>query len=156
MTTVVACKLPHGLTIKHNGQTINLNGTNAGSSPLNPLVNGGMSDGKLVSADYGLTELTDDQAKAFAEWSDWAQYKHKDGVPVKAAGLLDEPFLPLVNGAILTFKSMDEARKETSQLSADVVTGYEGLDGDAEIKKIADEHENLVNSGKATDVPKGS
>lgn len=147
MPTVVACKLPHGLTINHNGQTINLNGTNAGSNPLNPLVNGGMSDGKLVNADYGLTQLTDDQAAAFQDWSDWATYKHKDGKPDKAAGQLAEPFLPLVNGAILTFKSMDEARAETSKVSADVVTGFDGLDGDAEIKKLAEGQENLVNSG---------
>lgn len=147
MPLVVAVKLPHGLTITHNGQTINLNGTNAGSNPLNPLINGGMSDGKLVNADYGLTTLTDDQAAAFQDWCDWATYKLKDGKPDKSAGKVAEPFLPLENGSILTFKSMDEARKETSAVSADVSNGFDGLDGDAEIKKLAEGEENLVNSG---------
>jgi hypothetical protein len=147
MPTIVACKLPHGLTINHNGQTINLNGSNSGSDPLDPLKNGTLGDNSIVSAGYGLTTLDDKAAEAFADWSNKALYK--DGV--KDNGPLDEQFLPLANGSILTYKNEADARKDTASISPAVSNGLDGLDGDAEIKKAAAGSPDLVNTGKSKD-----
>jgi hypothetical protein len=143
---IVACKLPHGLSINHNGQTINVNGVNAAHDPLNPAANGALLDGSAMSAGFGLTTLNDAQAEAFEDWSNKALYVDGD----KAKGKVAEPFPPLANGSLLTFKNDAEARKETAAITTDVQTGFDGLDGDAEIKKAAAAASaNLVNSGKA-------
>ena len=43
---------------------------------------------------------------------------------------------------------MADARKDTNAVSTDVSTGFDGLDGDAEIKAAAEAaNPNLVNSG---------
>jgi hypothetical protein len=144
MPMIIACKLPHGLSITHNGQTININGTNVDGNPLNPAANGAIVDGPEMSGGFGLTTLNDEQAKAFEDWSNKALYK--DGE--KAKGFLEEPFLPLKNSSIISFKSEADARKETKTLATAVTSGFDGLDGDAEIKKAAaSASPNLVNSG---------
>lgn len=148
MPMIVACKLPHGLTVNHNGQTININGVNAAHDPLNPAANGALLDGSLMSAGYGLTTLNDAQAEAFEDWSNKALYV--DGE--KAKGKVAEPFPPLANGALRVYKSDADARKDTASITTDVATGFDGLDGDAEIKAAAQAaHPSLVESGKAKD-----
>lgn len=137
MPTVLACKLPHGMVIDHGGQTINVNGANANADPLNPMANGAAFDTETTTGGYGLTTLTADQAAAFEDWSGHALYKRNgEGTPIKDNGMLDEPFLPLTNGSLLSFKSEADARKEVRNLS-NVETGFDGLDGDAETKKAA-------------------
>jgi hypothetical protein len=144
MPTIVACKLPHGLTVNHMGRTINLNGANANHDPLAPAANGTLAEGSIMSAGFGLTTLNDADADAFNDWANRATYK--DGL--KANGPLDDQFPPLVNGTLCIFKSEAEARKETNAVSSTVSNGMDGLDGDAEIKKAAAGSPDLVNTGK--------
>ena len=141
---IVACKLPHGLSITHNGLTINLNGANVQFDPLNPYANGSLREGASLSAGFGLTTLTDEQGAAFQDWADKALYVNG----AKLDGYLAEPFPPLRNGALEIYGSMADARKDTNAVSTDVSTGFDGLDGDAEIKAAAEAaNPNLVNSG---------
>ncbi len=141
---IIACKLPHGLTITHQGRTININGSNVNFDALSPDKNGALADGTGLSAGFGLTTLSDQDAAVFEDWSNRALYK--DGE--KAKGLLEEPFQPLLNGVIKPYKSEGDARKDTSATTTDVATGFDGLDGDAEIKRAAAATPGLVNSGK--------
>ncbi|MET0372729.1 MAG: hypothetical protein ABW128_00565 [Rhizorhabdus sp.] len=120
----VACKLPHGLTIKHNGQTINLNGANEGYDAADLARNGVPRDGENRSGGFGLTELTGDQAAAFDDWVNRVTYTNGK----KDDGKLAEPFGALENGSILTFKSESEARKETKAMADAITTGTEGID----------------------------
>ncbi len=143
MPTIVACKLPHGLTINHAGQIINLNGSNADFNPEAPAGNGVIVDNAVISGGFGLTTLDDKQAEAFADWCNRAQFKDGD----KANGLLDEPFLPLTNGAIQSYKSESDARKDTRAVTSSVSTGFDGLDGDAEMRRATAGSPDLVKSG---------
>lgn len=148
---IVACKLPHGLTVTHNGQIINILGANADLNPLNPAANGALGDGAIMSGGFGLTTLNDDQSAAFEDWCNKALYVEGD----KSKGLLAEPFAPLKNGSLETFKSVADARKETSSITTDVSTGFDGLDGDAEIKQAAEAaNPNLVESGAGPNAAK--
>jgi hypothetical protein len=141
---IIACKLPHGLTIKHQGHTINLNGTNADFNPLAPSANGAIGESPNLSAGFGLTTLSDEQAAVFEDYRKKAIYV--DGQESK--GKLEEAFQPFVNGSIELFKSMTDARKETVAITSDVNSGFDGLDGDAEIKEAAAAaNPNLVESG---------
>jgi hypothetical protein len=120
----VICKLPHGLTIKHAGQTINLNGANEGYDPTFLAPNGRNNDGEKRVGGFGITELTGDQASAFEDWANHVTYK--DGK--KESGKLPEPNLALENGMIVSFKSEADARKEAKNLSSYIATGTEGID----------------------------
>jgi hypothetical protein len=146
MPTTVACKLPHGLTITHNGQTINLNGANADVDPMSPMANGAVGDTATSVAGYGLTTLNDDQASAFEDYRLAALYKVKDGKPSKDAGMLEEPFAPFTNDTILTFKDETTARREV-RTKANTPTGFDGIDGDAETRDAA-AGSGLVEAGK--------
>jgi hypothetical protein len=122
---VIACKLPHGLQIAAAGRTIVLVGANIGEDLETVSRNGSPSDNGSRSFGYGLTEISDKDAEAFAAWSKDVVYKN--GNP--ADGKLDEPYLALENGSILgPFKSKDEARKEIAGIASAVTTGFEGLD----------------------------
>jgi hypothetical protein len=128
---VVACKLPHGLTIKHAGRTINLNGPNEGVDPLNPGPNRTRDDTATRSGGFGLTKLDDKDAEAFEAWTK-AVTTRPDGSKLPEA----EAFPALDNGSILMFGSLDEAREETTMLGESVKTGVEGIDptSDREMK----------------------
>ena len=142
MPAIVACKLPNGLQIDHNGETLVLVGANIGEDLEAVSRNGSPADNPSRSHGYGLTTLNDKQAEAFADWANKVTYKggKADG------GKLDNPFPALENGSILgPFKSMDEARKETASMATSVTTGYEGLDPVAE--GVEDDDEATKKSG---------
>ena len=120
----VICKLPHGLTVKHNGKTINLNGANEGYDPTFLAPNGRNNDGEKRVGGFGITELTGDDATAFEDWTNAVTYKDGD----KTKGKLQEPNLALENGMIGVFKSEGDARKEAKNLSSYIETGTEGID----------------------------
>lgn len=130
----VICKLPHGLTVKHNGQTINLNGANEGYDPTFLAPNGRNNDGEKRAGGFGITELTGDQATAFEDWA--VKVTYKDGK--KEAGKLVEPNAALENGMIMTFKSEADARKEAKNLSSAIETGTEGIDPSSDKQMKAD------------------
>lgn len=138
---VIACKLPHGLLVRHNGQRITLVGGNIGEDLENVSRNGNPNDNAVRAHGYGLTTVSPAEAETFAAWSNAAVYKN--GNP--ADGKLAEPFPALDNGSILgPFKTIDEARKECAAMAGVVVTGFEGLDpakegtGKVKIEKDAD------------------
>lgn len=119
MSLVVACKLPHGLLIVHNGQTIVLKGANDGV------------DAEMVHRNdrFALTDLDDKQAEAFLDWTVVTTYKQdKEGKPGKEQGKLAEPNAAIESGAIQWFKSRADADKEMSALAGLIVTGTEGID----------------------------
>lgn len=121
----IACKLPAGLQITHNGETIVLLGANIGENLGLVSANGSPLDHLNRASGYGLTEINDRQAEAFADWSDVVTYK--DGV--KANGKLADPFPALENGSILgPFKSKADAQKEASAMASMTISGFEGLD----------------------------
>lgn len=120
----IACKLPHGLTIRHKGQEINLNGPNEGYDPTYLAPNGRVNDGEKRSGGFGLTELTGEKADAFNDWVNSVTYKNGKA----AEGKLAEPFLALENGQIMSFKDEKSARDETKTMSDAIVTGTEGID----------------------------
>lgn len=124
MTLFVACKLPHGLSIRHAGQSIDLFGPNADYNENLVMPNGYVPDSERVSGGFGITKLEGDQQAAFEDWQNQVTFKDGD----KAKGKLQEPFLPLENGTLLVFKSEADARKETKSLAGMVETGTEGID----------------------------
>lgn len=126
---VIACKLPAGLTIRHKGAKLTLAGSNIGEDLENVSRNGRPGDNPRRAHGYGLTEVSEDDAKVFAEWSDAVTFKNG----VRSDGKLAEPFPALENGSILgPFKTIDEARKECASLATAVSTGFEGLDPEKE------------------------
>lgn len=129
MTSVVACKLPHGLQFTHNGRTVVLRGANSGETLEMPSRNGSPNDNATRTEAYGLTTLSDEDSKAFVEW--------QKAVTLDEGGKkLTEPFVAFENGAIQgPFKSIDDARKEAGAISGAVSTGFEGLDADKEAAK---------------------
>lgn len=120
----IACKLPHGLMIRHKGQEINLNGPNEGYDPTFLAPNGRINDGEKRSGGFGLTELTGDKAAAFEDWANSVTYVEGN----KDKGQLPEPFMALENGQILSFKDEKSARAETKTMSDAITTGTEGID----------------------------
>lgn len=138
----IACKLPHGLRIQHQGKELLLVGGNIGEDLENVSRNGRPNDNEFRAHGYGLTEISEDDAKAFDDWKNAVTFKEGD----KVKGKLADPFPALENGSILgPFKTKDEARKEAASLAAAVSTGFEGLDPEAE--KI--EENTDANSGKS-------
>jgi len=142
---VIACKLPNGLQITHEGQTIVLVGSNIGERLENVSPNGRLDDNNHRSGGFGLTEVSDRQADAFAAWA-------KAVTMDENGGKLAEPFPALENGSILgPYKSFDEARKECTAMSDAVATGFEGLDPEKEgVEKNddADEANGAAPKGK--------
>lgn len=134
---VIACKLPNGLQIQHEGKTLVLHGANIGERLANVSPNGDLDDGTLRSGGFGLTEVKDSEAELFSAWAKAVTYK-EDGTTK-----LNEPFPALENGSILgPFKSMDEARRECSTLASSVETGFEGLDPEAEGVESSDDEDD--------------
>lgn len=133
----VACKLPHGLSIRHNGRVLNLYGANEGYDPTFLAPNGRSNDTERKSGGFGLTELTGDDAAAFEDWANRVTYK--DGK--KENGKVAEPFGALESGSILMFKSEAEARKETKAMAEAITTGTEGIDPATDKQMKADQIE---------------
>lgn len=125
----IACKLPSGLVIDHEGKSLTLVGGNIGEDLGNVSRNGSPNDNSRRESGFGLTEISAEQATWFEAWAK-AVTTDKDGAK------LTHPFLPLENGTIAgPFKNIDEARKECRLLSGSVPTGFEGLDEEEEAKK---------------------
>lgn len=124
----VACKLPAGLKIDHNGETITLAGANIGENLRNPSDNGNPQDNVRRAFGFGLTQLNDRQTAAFQDWKGKMTFKNgKDGEK------LTEPFPALENNSIMgPFNTEAEARKEVADLHTLVRTGTEGLDPEKE------------------------
>jgi hypothetical protein len=119
MAIVVACKLPHGLSIPIAiGRVINLNGPNEGS------YNGLSNDDEKSSYGFGLTKLDDRDAGAYEQWAKSVTFK-EDGKTK-----LDEPFAAIENGALMTFKTESEARSELKGMASAITSGFEGVDPD--------------------------
>lgn len=130
--SVVACKLPAGLEVTHNGQTIVLVGSNIGEDLENVSRNGRPNDNERRVAGYGLTELDTAKTAAFEDWVNVVSYTNGK----KEDGKLAHPFAALENGSIIgPFKTIDDARKECKLLSSSIETGFEGLDEEEEAKK---------------------
>lgn len=141
----IACKLPHGLSVRHEGKTLDLNGPNEGSDPLDPMKNGAQVDSGIASAGYGLTQVTDDQVALFNSWKK-AMLFASDGKTK-----LNEPFVALENGSIMgPFGSIDEARAECQAMSDMVRTGFEGIDPATDPAMKAAGIETDPEAGKAT------
>lgn len=136
--TVVACKLPAGLEIHHNGRRIVLHGANIGEDLENVSRNGSPNDNQMRAFGYGLTELNPADTEAFQDWV--GQVTFKDG---KSGEKLAEPFAALENGAIMgPFKDRGEAIKEIGTLHSSVLTGMEGLDPAKEGVQDSDDEEH--------------
>lgn len=114
----VGCKLPHGLTVTHAGQTIVLNGANVGYDSENPWRNGAAPDAELRASGVGLTILEGEQAAAFKEWCE---------ISAKGPG-------PVQSGAIFITEAKGDATKEAQNLESEK-TGLDGLDPDKDLPK---------------------
>lgn len=135
-----ACKLPHGLEVEHNGQTIVLHGANIGEEIDNPSKNGDPRENRMRVYGFGLTELNAKQAEAFDAWK--TEVTTKDGKPLRNGG-----FPAFENGLILgPFKTRDEAEKECASVSSIVTTGFEGVDPEEDEK--SDKKTNKVETRK--------
>ena len=129
---VIACKLPHGLTVIHNSQKLALVGGNIGEDLENVSRNGRPNDNSRRAGGFGLTVLNDAGAALFSSWAAAVTYKGGQ----KANGKLAEPYAAIENGSILgPFADEAEAIRECGALSGSIVTGTEGLDPEAEQKK---------------------
>lgn len=124
-----ACKLPHGLEVESNGQTIILHGANIGEETDNPSKNGEPRENRMRVYGFGLTELNDRQTEAFEAWK--TEVTTKDGQPLRDGG-----FPAFENGLILgPFKTRADAEKECAAVASIVTTGFEGVDPVEEEKK---------------------
>lgn len=128
----IACKLPAGLQIEHEGKTLVLVGGNIGEDLENVSRNGSPNDNENRVAGYGLTEVNVEQEATFVSWVNAVTYN--DGK--KENGKLTHPFAALENHSIVgPFKSKEDAKKECRALAGMVPTGFEGLDEKEEAKK---------------------
>lgn len=119
MAIVVACKLPHGLSISTGaGRAINLNGPNEG------MLNGQSNDNEQSAYGFGLTKLDGKDAEAYERWAKSVTFK-EDGT-----SKLDEPFAAIENGALMTFKTEAEARSELKGMASAITSGFEGVEQD--------------------------
>lgn len=119
MAIVVACKLPHGLTVPVGpGRAINLNGPNEGA------LNGQSNDNEQSAYGFGLTKLDGKDQEAYEAWAKSVTFK-KDGT-----SKLDEPFAAIENGALMTFKTEAEARSELKGMASAITSGFEGVEQD--------------------------
>lgn len=126
MAKFFLCKLPHGLQVTHKGETIVLRGANASFNPAAAVIGLNNMEGDVLG--FGLTELNDKQAEAFADWASEVTFtRGADGKPAKQK--LAEPFAPLQNGSILgPFNSEGDARDEAKTLGSAINTGLEPID----------------------------
>lgn len=140
---VIACKLPHGLDIRHEGKRLVLLGANIGEDLEQPSRNGSPADNTNRAFGYGLTTITADQAEFFTRWSNAAQFIGGD----PAKGKVEDAFPALSNGAIEgPFKDKTEAIREIGAMVGVVVTGFEGLDPE---KEKGVEENTDANEGKS-------
>ena len=107
----VACSLPAGLTIDHNGQTITLNGAHVGPDADNLPKNGSAPDDYNRVSGYGLTEISGAQADAFMDWADMTSKGHG----------------PVSTGAIVFADSRNDVAKEARSREG-LADGFAGLD----------------------------
>lgn len=125
-----ACKLPQGLEVEVNGQTITLCGANIGEELDNPSKNGSPRENRSRVYGFGLTELNERQTEAFEAWKKEVTHD-PDGKPLRNSG-----FPAFENGLILgPFKTRADAEKEVAAVSSIVTTGFEGVDPEEEKKK---------------------
>lgn len=116
MATFVACSLPAGLTVEHDGIKINLNGANVGADEANPARNGGAPDSELRMHGHGITKLEGAQEEALDAW--WKSVTlNPGGKP------LQEPFAPIASGALRRFASEADLRKDVSRNEAHAIPG---------------------------------
>jgi hypothetical protein len=122
---VIACKLPHGLTIRHNDARVTLLGANYGEALANPSLNGTPNNNERRFNGFGLTDLSTTQLEVFTSFKNAVTFKN--GKP--ADGKLRNPSPLFENGIILgPFKSVEEARQEINTIGSSITTGTEGLD----------------------------
>lgn len=114
---IVGCKLPHGHTIEHEGETIELNGGNVGYDANNPWRQGAAPDSVDRVSGAGLTVLDGAQAKAFKGWYD-----------------LNKGGGPIASGAIFFTEKADDTKAE-AKAREDVKTGVEALDPAKDLPK---------------------
>lgn len=107
----VACSLPAGLTIEHNGQVIALAGAHTGLDADALPKNGSAPDDYNRVSGYGLTEITGAKADAFMEWADVASKGHG----------------PVSTGAIVFADSRNDVAKEARSREG-LAEGFTGMD----------------------------
>lgn len=133
-----ASKLPFAFEVDHNGQNIILNGSNVGEELDNPSKNGMPREHRSRVYGFGLTELSDKQADAFAAW--------KESVTMHDGQKVEGGFTAFDNGAILgPFKTAKDAEAECAALSSAINTGFEGFDGE---KEEAEANEKMAKRAK--------
>ena len=123
MSLYVACSLPAGLIIEHDGLTFRLNGPHVGADLENLPRNGFMPDSEIRASGYGLTTLEGKQADAFEAWVKGVT-ESPDGKP------LQQPFAPIANGAIKWSKNANETRKAAAETEG---MSIGGLDPDKDL-----------------------
>jgi hypothetical protein len=107
----VACNLPAGLIVRHNGQEIRLNGGNTGLDAQNLPRNGSAPDDANRVSGYGLTEVSGDQAEALKDWM---------ALSAKGHG-------PVRSGALIIAGSKADVAKE-AKANEGAAAGFSGLD----------------------------
>lgn len=112
----VGCKLPHGLEITHNDQTIVLNGANADYDADNPWKNDLPPDSPLRASGVGITKVEGARADAFKAWFELSG---------KGEG-------PVSSGFVFHAGSQAEAVKEAQSLEGEK-NGLGGLDPDKDL-----------------------
>ena len=137
MASVIACKLPHGLSIPvAAGRVINLNG------PNESLVNGDSPDNEQSAYGFGLTKLDGKDQEAYEKWAKSVTFKD-DGT-----SKLDEPFAAIENGALLSFKSEAEARSELKGMASAITSGFEGISQDDPRNGVKTDKEAMAKTGR--------
>lgn len=112
----VACNMPQGLIVDHQGQRIEINGGANGLSALDLVKNGEAPDTALRYHGWGITELTGPTADAFHDWM---------GISAKGDG-------PVKFGQIEVFDKLADAQKEVRSRSKQR-SGFDGLDPDKDL-----------------------
>lgn len=114
----VACSLPSGLIVRHNGQEIHLNGGHTGLDAEALPRNGSAPDDVNRVSGFGLTEVTGAQADALKEWMD---------ISAKGNG-------PVRSGALVMAGSRADAVKE-AKANEGAADGFGGLDASKDLPK---------------------
>lgn len=112
----VACSLPAGLTIHHNGQVITLNGAHTGLDADNLPKNGSAPDDFNRVSGFGLTEIAGAQADAFMDWADLSGKGHG----------------PVSTGAIVFADSRADVAKEAKS-NEGLAAGFAGMDPEKDL-----------------------
>ena len=114
----VACSLPAGFTVRHNGQVIRLNGPHTGLDPEALPKNGSAPDDFNRVSGYGLTEVSGDEAEAVKDWM---------ALSAKGKG-------PVRSGAIIAAGSKADVAKE-ARSNEGAADGFKGLDPAKDLPK---------------------